>query len=240
MARRRYTENAELILSISDFMRSKSQYLHPGHTFFDVLPSGYNVWTECKEDGIHLFIGTDTSIVRTYKLDFDPIPQNPNQRCQYIRWALVDSTGHRVLYIFQIDNEIGSRHELRLFRKSNSEAAARRRARRKRNWKHAPDLLEFSKPIMRVVREKPWHRPLFSWMREVVTARFGGYIYRDIRQQFEEALTMAENEYQTIMNIRRRKYRNLEKINARRHQEKIERQRRAAEELDEPIVGFKT
>jgi hypothetical protein len=235
---RRYTEDAEIILSIPDFMRSKVGNLHPGRSFFDVLPSGYNVWTECKEDGIHLFIGSDTSILRHYMLAFDPIPQNPNQRCQYLRWLILDSTGHRVFHIFQIDDEIGSRHELRLFRLSTS-YAAQQQTRRKRNRKSAPDLLEFSKPIMRVVQEKPWHRPLYSWMREVMAARFGGYIYRDIREQFEEALTLAENEYLTVMNIRRQKYRNLEKINQQRHEEKIERQRRAAEGVDEPIVGCK-
>jgi hypothetical protein len=240
--RRRYIEQAECILTIGSFMRDRVKDLAPGSQFHDVLPSGYKVRLDCQPDAIYLHIGNDRQTLRTYKIGFDPIPQTRFQRCQYIRWVLTDATGRRVFQIFHIDKEIGSRHELRLFRQSNSENAAKRQERRQRNWqrKHAPNLLDPSKPIMSVVQEKPPGQWLSTWIREVVRGRHGGNIYRDIQEQFDEAITLAENEYQTIKNRRRFKYRNLEEINQRRHREKIMRQQRVEDGIDEPILGFRT
>src|ERR1700730_14901871 len=118
MTHRRYIESAKVILTIGSFMRDKIDKLHPGKQFFDVLPSGYNVWTECKDDGVHLSIGTDSHILRTYQLNFDLIPRQPYHRCQYLRWTLIDNCGRRVFRIYSFDEKIGSRHELKLTHKS--------------------------------------------------------------------------------------------------------------------------
>jgi hypothetical protein len=204
-------------------MKGRVAQLRPGQQFFDIV-SGRNIWTECREDGIHLSIGNDHEVLRTYKLAFDLMPRVSGQRCQYLRWKLLDSCGKTVFRIYKIGEEIGTRHELSLTHKSNVENKAKRVARRKRNWKYALDLLDPYKPVMSVVREKPTGKWLSTWMREIMTGRFGGNIYRGVKQEYEEAISWAENEYLTEMNKRRKKYRNLERVNARRHREKMMRE----------------
>src|SRR5436190_895082 len=73
----------------------KGRKLQPGKEWHYILPGNFKARLECRPDAAYLILGTEQSIIRTYKLLPLLVPPNCRQKLRPVTWLLIDSTGQK-------------------------------------------------------------------------------------------------------------------------------------------------
>jgi hypothetical protein len=221
-----YIEEVPLILVLSEFMRGKILQLKTQQFF--VLPSGFNVWLDCRPDAPYLILGNDRTIFRTYRLEPVLMPPNWRNKRRAVKWIMIDTLGFRVRYLYAVNGVPGSYHELGI---RHHYKGSRR----------PPKYLRGLEPKIDDGREMiklRHHRPRYMHQETFVKTllKFRGVP----AERLIEETTAAVTEWDAARRKRRQKYRNLNQVNARRRLEKAERQWAQTIGADEPILPLRS